>query len=57
MMNNFPMDAMPPFAKQKFLSDLKDGIRDAKSRYNITDTVVVDIADALTGEVMETVSQ
>jgi tetratricopeptide (TPR) repeat protein len=57
MMNNFPIQAMPPFAKQKFLSDLKDGIKDAKSRYKITGTVVVDIADALTGEVMETVSQ
>jgi len=57
MMSDFPIDAMPPSAKQKFLSDLKDGIRDAKSRYNITGTVVVDLADALTGEVMESVSQ
>ncbi len=57
LMNDFPVEAMPPFAKQKFLSDLKDGIRDAKSRYNITDAVVVDIADSQTGEVMEKVSQ
>ncbi len=57
LMNNFPIEAMPPFAKQKFLSDLKDGIKDAKSRNSITGTVVVDIADHATGQVMTSVSQ
>ena len=27
LMNNFPMEAMPPFARQKFLGDLADGIQ------------------------------
>jgi cytochrome c-type biogenesis protein CcmH/NrfG len=57
MMNNFPMDEMPPFAKQKFLSDLRDGIKTAKNTHNIKDTVVVDITNGATGEVMESVSQ
>jgi len=57
LMKDFPMDAMPPFAKQKFLNDLKDKIKDAKSRNNITETVVLDLADRATGQVMTSVSQ
>jgi cytochrome c-type biogenesis protein CcmH/NrfG len=57
LMNNCPTDEMPPFAKQKFLSDLRDGIKTAKNTHNIKDPVVVDITNGATGEVMETVSQ
>lgn len=57
LMENFPMDQMPPFAKAKFLSDLKGGIKNAKTAHDIKDTVEVDIADGATGEVMESVSQ
>jgi tetratricopeptide (TPR) repeat protein/predicted nucleic acid-binding Zn ribbon protein len=57
MMNNFPMDGMPPFIRQKFLNDLKDRIKTAKASHNVSGTVVVDIADGATGEVMESVSQ
>ncbi len=57
LMSNFPMDAMPPFARQKFLSDLGAGIEDAKKAYHIDGTFELQIADAASGQVMETVSK
>jgi tetratricopeptide (TPR) repeat protein len=57
LMNNFPMDAMPPFARQKFLSDISSGIEDAKKAYHIDGTFELQIADAASGQVMETVSK
>jgi tetratricopeptide (TPR) repeat protein len=56
-MNNFPMEAMPPFAKDKFLSDLKSGLDSAKSAHKVTSKVEVDIVDAASGKVMQTVSE
>ena len=57
MMDNFPMDAMPPFARDKFIADIKSGLESAKSAHKIAGTVTVDIADAQSGRVMESVSQ
>ncbi len=57
MMDHFPMDQMPPFAKDKFLGDLKAGIDSAKTSSHVTDTVEVDIVDAQTGRVMQTVTE
>ncbi len=56
VMNNFPMDQMPPFAKQKFLTDLKSGIDNAKKDYKVKGAVRVDIVDGASGRVMETVT-
>jgi len=57
MMDNFPMDQMPPFAKDKFLGDLKAGIDSAKSANHVTGPVEVDIVDAQSGKVMQSVTQ
>ena len=57
MMDNFPMDAMPPFARDKFIADIKSGLESAKSTHKVAGTVTVDIADAQSGRVMESVSQ
>ncbi|MGH7905342.1 MAG: tetratricopeptide repeat protein [Candidatus Binataceae bacterium] len=57
LMDNFPMDGMPPFARKKFIDDLKAGIASAKSSNKVTGTVDIDIADAATGRVMESVSE
>jgi len=57
MMDNFPMDAMPPFARDKFIADIKSGLTNAKSAHKVDGTVTVDIADAQSGRVMESVSQ
>lgn len=57
MMESFPMDQMPPFAKAKFLTDLKSGIDTAKKENKISSKVEVDIVDSASGSVMETVTQ
>ena len=57
MMDHFPMDQMPPFAKDKFLGDLKSGIDSAKAANHITAPVQVDIVDAQTGRVLQSVTQ
>jgi len=56
-MDNFPMDQMPPFAKTKFLTDLKAGIDSAKKDNNISSPVEVDIVDGTSGSVMQTVTE
>jgi hypothetical protein len=56
-MANFPMDQMPPFAKTKFLTDLKTGIDTAKKDNNISSPVEVNIVDGTSGNVMETITQ
>jgi hypothetical protein len=56
-MNNFPMDKMPPFAKEKFLSDLKSGVATAKKKFKISGKVEVDLVDGGSGRVMESVTE
>jgi hypothetical protein len=48
---------MPPFAKDKFLGDLKAGIDSAKAANHVTGPVEVDIVDAQSGRVMQSVTQ
>ncbi len=57
LMDNFPMDAMPPFAKDKFLGDLKAGVDSAKAAHQVTSPVEVDIVDAQSGRVMQSMSE
>jgi cytochrome c-type biogenesis protein CcmH/NrfG len=57
LMNNFPMDAMPPFVRQRFVEDLTAGLDRAKQTYHVSSPVELDIADAATGRVMETISR
>src|SRR3990172_1587260 len=48
LMEDFPMDQMPPFAKKKFLTDIKTGIAKAKTTYKVDGAVRLDLADAAT---------
>jgi cytochrome c-type biogenesis protein CcmH/NrfG len=57
LMDNFPMDQMPPFATAKFLSDLKSGIDQVKQTHKVNGTVEVDICDAASGRVMQSVTE
>jgi hypothetical protein len=57
LMDNFPMDQMPPFAKIKFLDDLRAGIDSAKKDNNITLPVELNIVDGASGRVMETITE
>jgi tetratricopeptide (TPR) repeat protein len=47
--NNFPMAQMPPFAKQKFFS----GLKEALVQSNLSQVEQLEFVDAATGEVME----
>ncbi len=57
MMDHFPMEQMPPFAKDKFLGDLKAGIDSAKAANHVSGPVQVDLVDAQSGKVMQSVTQ
>src|SRR3984957_7720748 len=56
-MDSFPMDQMPPFAKAKFLTDLKAGIDTAKKDNKISAPVEGNIRGRARGNVEETISQ
>ena len=57
LMDNFPMDQMPPFAANKFMTDLKAGIDQVKGAHKIGGQVEVDICDAASGRVMQAVTE
>jgi len=57
MMNNFPMDQMPPFAAAKFVSDLQSGVAAAKTAHKVSAPVQLDICDAAAGTIMKTVTE
>jgi hypothetical protein len=57
MMDNFPMDAMPAPMRDRFVADIKTRLESAKNAHKVAGTVTVDIADAESGRVMESVSQ
>ena len=57
MMDNFPMDAMPASTRDRFVADIKTRLENAKTAHKVAGTVTVDIADAGSGRVMESVSQ
>lgn len=57
MMDNFPMEQMPPFAATKFMTDLKAGIDQVKTAHKISRPVELDIADAASGRVMKSVTE
>jgi tetratricopeptide (TPR) repeat protein len=57
LMQDFPMDQMPPFATKKFLTDLKAGIDEVKSAHQLAAPVEVDICDAASGRVMQSVTE
>jgi tetratricopeptide (TPR) repeat protein len=57
LMNDFPMDQMPPFATAKFLADLKAGVDRAKGTYKVVAPVEIDLCDAASGRVMQSVTE
>ena len=57
LMDNFPMDEMPPPAKKMFLADVGAKIDAAKKDNNVSSPVEVNFVDAASGRVMETITQ
>lgn len=57
LLNDFPMDKMPAYMATKFLGDLKTRMKSVEASYKITGPIQVDLCDAASGRVMETVKE
>lgn len=55
LLRQFPMSGMPPAVREKFLDRLRSGVRQAKSDHQVTAAVSVELVDADSGAVMETI--
>ena len=56
LFQNFPMTAMPPEVRGRFLDKLRSQVLEAKNSNNIGGTVKVELIDADTNNVMETLT-
>ena len=54
---DFPMSAMPPFARDKFTGRMRDAIRQAKESTGTSGAAEIAITDAATKAVMETMRE
>lgn len=52
---DFPMDQMPPFARAKFKSSMAEKVAAVAKKNSVGGSVTVEIVDAASGRVMETV--
>jgi hypothetical protein len=56
LVQNFPMEGMPPAVRDKFASHLGEQLRAAQSKNGVDGPVRMEIADASSGRVMATVT-
>jgi cytochrome c-type biogenesis protein CcmH/NrfG len=57
LLREFPMSSMPPMVRQKFIDRIRGGLRQAKSDHQVTAAVTVELVDAESGTVMETIAE
>jgi Flp pilus assembly protein TadD len=57
VLRQFPMEGMPPFVRQKFVDHIRQELKDKKARDQVKGPIHVDLVDADTGRVMETISE
>jgi tetratricopeptide (TPR) repeat protein len=57
ILRQFPMDGMPPEVRKRFLDRIQTGLREKKQQYAVQGAMRVDLVDADTGRVMETVTE
>ncbi len=57
MLRQFPMEGMPPMVRDKFTDRIRSGVRDSKTRHQAPAPVTVELVDAASGRVMETVTE
>jgi tetratricopeptide (TPR) repeat protein len=55
-LQNFPMAGMPAEVRERFLGKLRTQVNDAKTANNLNDTVTIELIDADTNQVMDTLS-
>jgi len=56
LFQNFPISAMPPEVRERFLGKMRLQVTEVKQTNNITDQVTIEFVDADTNQVMETLS-
>ena len=56
VVQNFPMEGMPPAVRDKFTTRLAEQLRQAQTAHRVDGSVRMDIADASSGTVMATVT-
>lgn len=57
ILRQFPMDGMPPVAREKFTERIRTGLRTSKEKYQSTAPIQVELVDAADGRVMDTVTE
>jgi len=57
ILHEFPMDGMPPIVREKFAGRIHDGVRDSKARHQSAAPLTVELVDAASGRVMETITE
>ena len=57
ILRQFPMDGMPPQVRKMFTDRIQNGLREKKAQYSVQGTLKVELVDADTGRVMETVTE
>jgi tetratricopeptide (TPR) repeat protein len=55
IVRDFPMDGMPPMVRERFAERIRSGLRDQKKEHSIDGALRVELVDAASGRVMETV--
>lgn len=57
VLRDFPMDGMPPMVRQRFTDRIRTGLQESKAKHGTSDEMRVELVDAATGRVMETVAE
>jgi len=57
LLREFPMEGMPPMVRDKFTERIRSGIRDSRTRHQESAPITVELVDAGSGRVMETVTE
>ena len=57
LVDGFPMQSMPEFARNMFHSRIETIIKDGKEKFSVTEPRTIEIVDSASGTTMETVTQ
>lgn len=57
VLREFPVEAMPPFARDRLTERITTELRENKGRYGVTRAVTVKLVDAASGRVMDTIAE
>ena len=57
LLRDFPMEAMPPMVRDKFIDRIRSGMRDSKTRAPGNGPITIELVDAASGRVMETITE